>query len=362
MQELPETLISAHTSSDRSTVRVLSLVLATAAFASAQSHPSWWTYASPDATALVGIQWESLRQSPFGETVATELSATGGLGFPDLDCLKQARQIVLSAPSMLAIEWGTFPAATVREQALRAGLGFARYRTITLYVPQKGEGLGVAQMTPQLVLVGARKTLEAAIDNSLAEKDRRYSPLLARAARFSRTADLWVVATQLPDPLASIFVPIDADTQGFNTPGFNAQGFEGALSVQDGLLAEAWIDAESEQAAAGLAKHFRQAAPSFPPMARGVQVGAAATKVTLALQLTPEQLAASLSPKPRVETAVNVRPAVAAPPPPTPPAPAEAPAVFSVTVERSAVPRVIRIEGLDDGPKIIPFPDPPPKY
>jgi hypothetical protein len=357
MQKLPETLISAHTSSDRSTVRVLSLVLATAALAAAQSHPSWWTYASPDATALVGIQWENLRQSPFAETVAKELSATGALGFPDLDCLKQARQIILSAPSMVAIEWGTFPAATVREQALRAGLGYVRYRTVPVYVPQKGEGLGVAQMTPQLVLVGARKTLEAAIDNSLAEKDRRYSPLLARAARFSRTADLWVVATQLPDPLASLFVPIEADT-----PGFNTQGFEGALSVQGGLVAEAWLDAESEQAAAGLAKHFRQAAPSFPLMARGVQVTAAATKVTLALQLTPEQLAASLDSKPRVETAVNVRPVAPPPPPPAPPTPAEAPAVFSVTVERSAVPRVIRIEGLDDGPKIIPFPDPPPKY
>src|SRR3984893_19286072 len=73
------------------------------------SHPSWWTYASPDATALVGIQWENLRQSPFAETVAKELSPTGGLEFPDLDCLKQARQIILSAPSnlswMLGIEW-----------------------------------------------------------------------------------------------------------------------------------------------------------------------------------------------------------------------------------------------------------------
>src|ERR1700730_14100856 len=156
--------------------------MATAAFAAAQSHPSWWTYASPDATALVGIQWENLRQSPFAETVAKELSPTGGLEFPDLDCLKQARQIILSAPSnlswMLAIEWGTFPAPIVREQALRAGLGYVHYRMVPIYVPQKGEGLGVAQMTPQLVLVGARKTLEAAIDNSLAEKDRRYSPLL----------------------------------------------------------------------------------------------------------------------------------------------------------------------------------------
>lgn len=343
------------------------LSFATAALAAAQSHPSWWTYASPDATALVGIQLENLHQSPFAETIEAELSPSGSLGFPNIDCLKQARQIILSSPATLAIEWGTFPAATLREQALRAGLGYVRYRTVAMWVPQNAAALGVAQMTAQLVLVGARKTLEAAIDNSVAEKDRRYSPLLSRAARFSRTADLWVVATQLPDPLASLFVPLQAD----------AQGFEGALSVQDGLHAEAWIDAESEQAAAGIAKRFKQDAPSFPPIARAVQVTAAVNKVTLDLQLTPEQLAsanAGAATAPRVETAVNVpvhafAPAPAPKPVPLPvaavvppPAPVDATPLFKVTVEKPAVPRVIVIEGLDDGRRIIPFPDPPPKY
>ncbi len=350
-------------------MRILLLSFATAALAAAQSHPSWWTYASPDATALVGLQLENLHQSPFAQQIEAELSPSGSLGFPNIDCLKEARQVILSAPETLAIEWGTFPAATLREQALRAGMGFVRYRTVAMWIPQNGSGMGVAQMTAQLVLVGARKTLEAAIDNSVAEKDRRYSPLLARAARFSRTADLWVVATQLPDPLASLFVPIEA----------NAQGFEGALSVQDGLHAEAWIDAESEQAAAGMAKHFKQDAPSFPPMARTVQVTNGANKVTLDLQLTTEQLAsANGSPAPRVETAVivPVNPP-AAPPAPAPapkprtipvaaavppPAPVEDPPLFKVTVEKPAVPRMIVIQGLDEGPRVIPFPDPPPKY
>lgn len=348
-------------------MRILLLSFATATLAAAQSHPSWWTYASPDATALVGIQLENLHQSPFAQQIEAELSPSGSLGFPNIDCLKQARQIIVSAPETLAIEWGTFPAATLREQALRAGLGYVRYRTVPMWIPQNGSGMGVAQMTAQLVLVGARKTLEAAIDNSVAEKDRRYSPLLARAARFSRTADLWVVATQLPDPLASLFVPIEAAPQGF----------EGALSVQDGLHAEAWIDAESEQAAAGMAKRFKQDAPSFLPIARTVQVTTGASKVTLDLQLTSEQLASVTGGSaPRVETAVNVpvNPLAPAPTPAPkprtipvaaavpPPASVEDPPLFRVTVEKPAVPRVIVIQGLDDGPRVIPFPDPPPKY
>jgi hypothetical protein len=367
LQKLPETLISSRTSSDRAKVRILLLSFVTAALAAAQSHPSWWTYASPDATALVGIQLENLHQSPFASTIEAQLSATGSLGFPNIDCLKQARQIILSAPATLAIEWGTFPAATLREQALRAGMGFVRYRTVAMWIPQNGSGMGVAQMTAQLVLVGARKTLEAAIDNSVAEKDRRYSPLLARAARFSRTADLWVVSTQLPDPLASLFVPLEAETQEF----------EGALSVQDGLHAEAWIDAESEQAAAGIAQRFKQEAPSFAPIARTVQVTAAANKVTLDLQLTSEQLASvNGATAPPVEAAVNVpvhppAPAPAPAPKPMalsvaasvpPPGPVDSTPLFKVTVEKPAVPRVIVIQGLDDGPRVIPFPDPPAKF
>ena len=220
-------------------MRVLLLVLASAAFAAAESHPSWWTYASPDATALVGIQWENLRKSPLADIVGTKLSSTGSLGFPDLDCLRQARQIVLSAPALLAIESGVFPATVLREQALRAGLRNIRYRGVALWIPSQASRPGVipmsvAEMSEQLVLVGARKTLEAAIDNSLAETARRYSPLLARAARFSQTADLWVVSTQLPDPLASLFVPLEVD----------AQGFEGAMRVTDELDAQA-LDAQA---------------------------------------------------------------------------------------------------------------------
>jgi hypothetical protein len=337
-------------------VRVLLLTLATAAFAAAQSHPSWWTYASPDATALVGIQWENLRKSPLADAVAANLSSTGKLGFPDLDCLKQARQIVLSAPELLAIEVGAFPEAVLREQALGAGLRNIRYRNVPLWIPSPANSprldqMGVAQMSEQLVLVGARKTLEAAIDNSLAETGRRYSPLLTRAARFAQTADLWVVSTQLPDPLASLFVPIESE----------AQGFEGALRIWDdenaqGLDAQVWLDASSADAAAEIAERMRQRVP-------GAQVTLGAARVVVSLHLTREELnqALNASPQepPREPPAVKITSVPAAPHVEAKPAviayvPAPVP-----TPTPAPVPQVIRIIGLDEGPKEIPFPDAP---
>jgi hypothetical protein len=343
-------------------VRVLFLTIVTAAvtaavtapFAAAQSHPSWWTYASPDATALVGIQWENLRKSPLADTVGAELSSRGSLGFPDLDCLKQARQILLSAPALLVIESGVFPAAGLREQAAGAGLRSIRYRGVQLWIPSKADILGVAQMSDQLVLVGARKTLEAAIDNSLAETGRRYSPLLARAGRFSQTADLWVVSTQLPDPLASLFVPFEAE----------AQGFEGALRVRDGLDAQAWIDTGSERGAIETAERIRQGAP-------GVQITSGAARVAVTLQLTLEELKTALHPLPHDPPAVEITSGAPAPPP-TPPVQAKPAVVASVPSPEPApspapapppppapVRQVIRIIGMDGGPIEIPFPNPP---
>src|SRR5258708_16217536 len=116
------------------TMRLSALILAMAALASAESHPSWWTYASPEATALVGIHWETVRDSPFGEAIGGEFSADGSLRFPDLVCLREAQQVLLSSPALLAILSGNFPAAQLREQALRAGMKASIYRGGALWM------------------------------------------------------------------------------------------------------------------------------------------------------------------------------------------------------------------------------------
>ena len=112
-------------------------------------------------------------------------------------------------------------------QALAKGFKPASYGGVELWIapakPRSGPPtLSVARMNDQLLLIGSRKTLEATIDRSQSDTGRFISPLLAQAARFSQTKDLWVVATQLPDPLASLFVPLDTSAKGFE--GANCSG------------------------------------------------------------------------------------------------------------------------------------------
>jgi hypothetical protein len=299
-----------------------------------QSHPTWWGLASPDATSLVGIRWETLKTSPFAEAVGAELGKSGSLGFPGLTCLLDARQILISSPEILAVLSGSFSAKSLRQEASSKGLKPVRYRGIDLWISPGKETLSVAQLSEQVVLVGMRTTLEAAVDRSLTDTSavRSHSALLNRGGRFADTSDLWVVSNQLPDPLANIFVPLDID----------ARSFDGMMSLRTGLRAglhvEATLNAVSPSNAQSIADDLRDSIPELPAVARGLQVKTTAGFVQLSLDMTGEQFEASL----RHPAAAPAAPVVAKEVAPVPPPP-----------RKPEGPQIVRIFGLDDGPREI---------
>jgi hypothetical protein len=304
-------------------VRIVTLILA-ASLLRAESHPSWWTLAEPEATALVGIQWQNLRDSPFAAAIRAGLP-----DFPDLPLIFESRQILLSSPDTLAILSGNFPVETLHREASAKGLNPSSYRGIELFLSPGKTTLSIAQLTDQVLLVGLRKTLERAIDRSLAERGRRYSPLLSRAARVAQGNDLWVIATQLPDPLANQFVPLEIE----------AVGFEGGISLRDGLQMGASIDAGSANFASAVAENLRRSLPGMPAIARTMQIKVEQDSVLLSLYVTQDQLEAAMlpgeAPKP-----VATQPLITKP----------------VEEPEPEGPQVIRIFGLDDGPREIPLP------
>lgn len=327
-------------------MRVPLAFLACAIFAAAQSHPSWWTYASPSATALVGIDWHSVRTSPFADPIEAEL--WGDLGFPDLPCLHNTRQFVLSSPELLALASGNFPASAVDSQAATKGFKAMTYRGIDMWFATQKGGLSLARWNDQLLMIGEPKTLQKAIDRGM-DDTRNYSPLLARAAPLSQR-DLWVVSSQLPDELANRFVPLDTE----------AERFEGSISLRNGLEIDAILLAGSQQQANASADKLRRALPSFPAIARGLQVTVEEDSVLLALAATHEQVIAALrAPDPvaapvetiKIETPTHVEyVAVEKPDPPKP-------VVLEKPVEKAPEkPQIVHIIGLDEGPREIVLP------
>jgi hypothetical protein len=288
-----------------------------------ESYPRAWNYIAPDSSAIIGIEWQQLRESFLADALATELSGAGGLGFPDLACLLDAREILLAGPDLLGIASGSFPAATVAEQATGLGMRSADYDGVRMWIDPGTRRRSVAQVSDTLLLIGFRDTLEAAIDRSLLTAERQSSPLLARGAHLAGTYDLWIAATALPDPLVSAFIPLKLESGDF----------DGGLNLRRGLTIDARYDMATPEDAETSADYFREAVPGFHALLRGMNVIEDGNSVRLKLQVTPQELAEQLRP-PEPELAKPVAVAPKAP----------------------SKPQTVRIVGLDDGPREFPLP------
>jgi hypothetical protein len=289
-----------------------------------ESYPRAWNYIAPDSSAIVGIEWQQLHESFLADALGVELSGSGRLGFPDLACLRDAREILLAGPDLLGVASGSFPAATVAAQATSLGMRSADYDGVRMWIAPGTRGRSVAQVNDTLLLIGFRDTLEAAIDRSLLTAERQLSPLLARGAHLAATYDLWITATALPDPLVSVFLPLD----------LASANFDGGVSVRRGLILDARYDMATPEDAELSADYFREAVPGFQALLRGMNVIEDGNSVRLKLQVAPQELAEQLRP-PEPEPAKPV----------------------AVAPQAPAKPQSVRIVGLDDGPREFPLPN-----
>jgi hypothetical protein len=287
-----------------------------------ESYPRAWNYIPPDSSAIVGIEWQQLRESFLADALGAELSGSGRLGFPDLACLRDSREILLAGPDLLGVASGSFPAAAVGAQATALGMRSADYDGVRMWIAPATRGRSLAQVSDTLLLLGYRDTLEAAIDRSLLTAERQSSPLLARGAHLAATYDLWIAAAALPDPLVSVFIPVELESGDF----------DGGVSVRRGLMLDARYDMATPEDAETSADYFREAVPGFHALLRGMNVIEDGNSVRLKLQVAPQELAEHLRP----------------------PEPAKAAAVEAKAPP--AKPQSVRIVGLDDGPREFPLP------
>ena len=357
------------------------------ASALAQSHPAWWTYASPEATALVGIRWNNLRGTPFAGAVSGELRPGGSLRLPNVPILSSADQILISSPELLAIEYGIFPADQLARQANGARMRSSTYRGVDLWLSTDPEELSIARLDDHLLLLGYPETLEDAIERGQyraatreaepgteieegetpTSAQRPYTPLLAIAAKYSQE-DLWAVSSQFPDPLASLFVPLSVQ----------ADAFEGSVSLWQGMHLVAGITADTVAHAVDIMDYLRQAVSGMGPMSRelDVKVDEEGGKMVLVrMDLTERELAAALNPggSPGGNPQGNRGGATRQQTAPTATRPTQPPAstvrsqpqnarTSTAPAAREAEPakpkpRVVRIIGLDSQPKEIELPE-----
>ena len=313
-----------------------------------------------------------MQSSPFAPAIAAELGPGGNFGFPDVELLRTPEQIVIGSPSMLAIEYGTFPLAKLRTQTEAMGLKRVAFKTAELFISENPAVLSVAYIQEKLLLVGSRKTLEDAISRIGNPKDHSYSPLLARAARYSKE-DLWIVSSSLPDPLASLFLPLEIE----------ATAFEGSVSAWDGLHLVAAVERSTPMKALDFADSLAENLATRPAMSEATEITTRDRSVLIRMDLDEAQLASSLrkvptapiamrDPHDLVSVSAKQQPKAFVPPAggvalPLPQSSIVSAVIPEVTIAvplpqgtsrvvlPPAPPKTIKIVGLDSGPREIPL-------
>jgi hypothetical protein len=347
-------LMKLRCSADRKPVRIarlIALASIAAALSYAQPNAGLWRFVQPDAHAIIGLDWKRAGHSELGQWLREQWlgSAAAAVTGPEfLDSVDHilmssagAREAKQEAPLLIAIQ-GRFDPAKLRKSLLARGAKVQVFESMAIYRPpgKDARDLAFAPLDAHIVLAGDAHSVYEAIEKSRTPAgDDTRSELLARARRMDAAYDCWALL-QAPGALAS-----ERFTLGvFGAEEFSAdaRSIEAGISFREGMVLRAAVTARSESAAKKTAGDFekliklaardRVAQPALALFASKLKIGVGRATVLISANISePEtvKLAGRL-------TAAKDKP------------------VIDIALEESKRP-VIRIEGLDDGPREVPY-------
>ncbi len=343
-------------------MRTLLLLMLAPAFANAQTDPALWRFIHPNAKALISIDWRRLSHSHVGNMLREKWIDIDGPAIPGIEFLDDVDRFVISSPGrdpaaepsepqMLIVARGHFDPAKVRRVLLAHGAKAQMFNSIAVYRPQaKGsKDMAFVVLDAQTIVIGDARSVFQGLDQNRASSDA--SPIAARATELDSTYDVWAMiqgtGAMAGNRLTEMF--------SGGALGAEPQSFEAGVSVRNGLVADIHLvlptEAAAKNMAAELSRLFKAVVkdkagePAILELEKKLKIGSDGAIAKISLHLTPQELeknarvfAAShkaAAPAP----VAGIRP-VLSPIPAPPPKP-----------EKS----VIRIEGLDEGIREIPY-------
>jgi hypothetical protein len=349
---------------------VLLIALLAPAAAECQSDAALWRFVYPNAKALISINWQRIRQSPAGAMIRDQWLNGGPIAaLPGIELLDEIDRVVISSPGnetttgtavvpaqapMLIAVGGHFDAVRVRQLFMRLGGKAQAYNSYQVYRPQGQEAKDMAYVLfdAGTILFGDAPSVFAALDrNQFAPPAAEPGSIAARGAELDRGYELSLVITtpdiMSNDRLAGLF------HGGDWAP--DAQDFEAGVNLRSGLTADVTVRFASEAAAKRVVAEMTRlsaiaakdkAEPQMRDIARKLKFNSDGPAAKISLRLTSQDLEKSARAFAAAHQAPVALASAGSVPAPGSPQPA------------TGKPAVIRIEGLDDGPREIPYPDP----
>ena len=351
-----------------------------------QSDSALWRFVDPNAKALIGIDWARIRTLRAGAMIREQFPNAGALAaVPGIELLDQIDRVLISSPGknsaddssesaiLIAIH-GHFDAPKVRQVFARLGAKPQAYNSFQVYRPQgkHPEGSDAKDTAwvlfdAETILFGDAPSIFAALDrNQFVQASQQPAPasgsMLARAAEMDARYELWVIlaATEMmsTDRIAALFHGGEWASE--------VQGLEAGFDLRTGLAADVTVrfssDATAKRVTAelthvvNLAAKDKSAGAQAQNIAKKLKFNVDGSGAKVSLRLTEQELeestvAFAASQKAAAANAgltegVREKSTLSAPP-------------ASVPVATPAKPGVIRIEGLDEGTREIPYHEPP---
>lgn len=355
----------------------LSLTAWTAATTSTKSEPQSWRFAHSDAQILAGVDFRALATTETGRSLRDRFGATLGRGLLD-----QADRMLMSSVldpkgrrSDIVILSGAFSLANLRKMATSEGAKVVSFKGVEIAAPP-----GSTAADPHLawvvsagdgttLLIGNRPAIQAAAERaktnrleSLAQGNR----LFERAQELSPSFPVWVSCDTVPAGFApkAVDALLDSDEENSAVDGMD-------LGIRAGATADVnlWIWANTEEVADQVLGHLTASVGSkdsfvLAPWLKELKGQIEGSTLALGAPVPAADIAQRVAP---LLTAFALPVSVqAAAPMPAPAVRAKVEANVPVTglpaeAPKSAAPPpppkklVVRIAGLDDGDKEIPY-------
>jgi hypothetical protein len=348
----------------------LVVLLAATTVASGQTDPGLWRFLHPDAKALISIDWRRVRQSQIGIAMREKWLAQGGFAtaVPGSEFLDDIDRFLISSagrnaadeksePALLVVASGHFDLTKVRELLAGHGVKPQMFNSTQVYRPQgaNAKDLAIVLLNAQTILVGDSHSVFAAVErNAFPAAPPDPGSLLARAVAAESSYDVWMYMTA-PDTLGSERLT-SLFTGGWLAP--DARSFEVGIALRSGMAADVAVQFASEADAKKLVSEFgkflkvavkdKTVAAGMLEFEKKLKVTSEGSTARISLRLTQQELEKgtknfAAARKQPAAGSLDLRPLVHATPAPPKAVPPEA--------EK----KVIRIEGLDEGAREIPF-------
>jgi|CZKS01.1.fsa_nt_gi hypothetical protein len=338
------------------------VLLLAPAVVSAQTDPALLRFISPTSKAVISVDWKTLRATHIGILLREKyVDVDPSAAIPGAEFLDDVDRVIISSPDrahadetseppMLVVVRGHFDLAKVRKTLADHGSKPQLFNSIQVYRPQgkNSRDMAFVLMDAQTMLIGDAGSIFASLERiANPAQTADASPLLARAAEMDSHYDVWALMSGLQAMGSDRLLGLLAGG-GFQS---DSRSFEAGISLRNGLAADISLIFPSEPEARNMASEFSKlmkaaikdkvGGPAMLDLEKRLKVTAQGTTAKISLRMTPQefeknaQIFAATRQQPAIESA-DIKPAVAEATIPVPPKPA---------------PQMIRIEGLDDGPR-----------